>query len=149
MNVQEFRNSIDLDSIIEIKNKEYEVEEIVEFKTEENHSFQAVFLNQEMIIVSNLEEELFIIANQVDLDIEEPFPKNIEFDSEIFEFSEIIYAGVENVIVGELFNEDDDNSIWYYQSEYDKRLLIFNDPDTEERIDLCGEIVFENEISIL
>ncbi len=149
MNVQEFRNEITLDSIVEIKNKEFGVEEVVEFKTESGHLFQKIFLSDEKVIISNLEEELFILLEQIDLDVDEPFPKNIEFDLENFEFNNVEYAVVTEVNLGDFFSEGDSEGIWNYRSEYDKRIIIFSDSDTEERIDLYGEIIPEDEISIL
>lgn len=149
MNVQEFRDNVNLDSVIKIKNEEFGVDEIVELEAEDKYVFQEVFLDNGNVIICNLEEELFIVANQVNLDIEEPFPKNIEFDLEFFELNNITYATVSDVASGDLFSEGDGENVWNYQSEYDKRIIIISDSDTEERIDLYGEIISTNEMKII
>lgn len=149
MNVQEFRDNVNLDSIVKIKNEEFGVEEIIELKTDEGYIYQEVFLDDGSVLIDNLEEELFIVAHQVNLDIEEPFPKNIEFDSKKFEFNSSIYVIVNNVISGDLFSKGDGESVWNYQSEDDKRIIIIIDSDTEERIDLYGDIVLSDEISLI
>jgi len=101
MNVSEFENKININSIILIKGQEYKIREIIKFRVDDGSSYLKCYLENDFILAADSSANNYFLMKPVSQNFPFPYADELVFDNKKFKFLFEAHAVAE-----EIFGED-------------------------------------------
>ncbi len=146
--VESFRKSLNINSKLRIKNKEFFIKQIVKFRLDDGSYYMKLFLNEDYVLAddSKLNSFIFVKESKANLKIKE---SDVDFKNKKFRFSYKAHAVAEEVDGEEIFAKGESESFWDYESKDGSYLSLGIVDKTNKRLDFVGKIISLEDIKIL
>ena len=148
MTVEEFRKKIKPFSKLSIEGKDFLVKEVVKFRFDDGSHYVKCWLNDNYVFADDLNENMFILVQEVKTSFVEPFQEKVEYDNKKFEFLYLAHAIAEEIQGEEVFVLGEGERFWDYKSEDNSYLSLGVKDKSGKRMDLYGRIVDNNSVEI-
>jgi len=147
MNVSEFREKINPNSALQIDDNNYTIRQVIRFRFDDGTYYIKCFLNDGYVLADDLDENSFILVEEIKTPFNQPFPKNLEFKGIKFNFVYEAHAIAEEIWGEEIFKKGESERFWDYQSEDDHYLSLGIVDSTNQRLDFYGKIIPADDLS--
>jgi len=148
MDVKEFRAKIKPDTNIIVGGQKYLVKEVVKFRFDDGNFYIKCFLNDGYVFADDLNENSYILVQEIKTGFHPPFPNRIDFDGKAFQFLYDAHAVAEEVQGEEIFKKGDSEKFWDYKADDGSYLSLGINDTTGKRADDYGRIVMPLEIGV-
>lgn len=149
MNIDEFREEVNLENRVLIDNREFEILQIVRFQLDDGSVYTKLFLEDGHVLADDVEQDVYLLVEDVKTDFKEPFAEVIEFDSKRFTFQYSAHATAIETEGDEIFAMGESERFWDYQARDGSYLSLGILDTTGRRMDLCGRIVEKDELELI
>ncbi len=146
--VNHFRENININSRLKIKDKEFGIKQIVKFRFDNGSYYTKLFLEGGYVLADDLEGNSFILVKEVKngLKIKED---KIDFNKKTFNFLYTAHATAEETDGEEIFKKGEGETFWDYNSKDNSYLSLGIIDKTKKRLDFLGEVIYSNSVQIL
>lgn len=149
MDVSEFRKIIKPNIKVAIDGKEFKVIEVIKFRLDDGSYYIKCLLSGGFVLADDLDKNIFIMVKMAENDFKQPFPKELRFKGKKYIFLYEAHAIAEKIWGKEdFFKKGDSERFWDYQAADDSYLSLGVNDQTGERLDLSGEVVKGDRISL-
>lgn len=149
MDVEEFRNKVNIDCVLIIDKIAYIIKELVKFRLDDGSSYIKCYLNNGYIFADDESENTFLLVKPMKNDIAEPFSKKVKFDGKEFDFLYVAHAtAIKTFGDNSYFPQGQSEKFWDYKAEDGSYLSLGINDQTSQRADFYGKIIQPNEFNI-
>lgn len=149
MNVTEFREKININSKLIIKNSEYKIRELIKFRYDDGSLYTKCYLENDFVFADDLNSNTFLLVKPVNQSLSFPYPKEFSFDGKQFKFLFEAHA-VADEIYGEdiFFKKDEGEKFWDYQADDGSYLSLGISDVDQHKADFYGNIIKPEELKV-
>lgn len=149
MDVKEFRNKVNIDSVLVINDIEYTIKELVKFRLDDGSNYIKCYLNDDYVFADDENENNFLLVKPVANHIAELVEETIEFDEKEFDFLFVAHAtATETFGDNSYFPQGQSEKFWDYKAEDGSYLSLGINDQTNQRVDFYGKIIQPNKFNI-
>lgn len=149
MQIENFREEVNLENRVLIDEREFEIMEIVRFQLNDGSVYTKLFLDDGYVLADDEEQDVFILVEHTKTEIEEPFSEVVEFDSKRYTFQYSASAVAIETEGDEIFPAGAKETFWDYEARDGSYLSLGIIEETGKRMDLCGRIVQKDEVELV
>lgn len=144
----EFREQISPDKTVHIDGQDYGVKQVIRFRFDGGGEYFKCFLSNGFVLADDLDEDSFILVEEVKTPFEQPFPKKLEFGGRHFQFIYEAHAVAEETWGEEIFKKGESERFWDYQSDDGRYLSLGTLDKNGQRLDFYGRVVSGEELHL-
>jgi len=148
MNVDEFRKTIQLESIIQINDQDYKIDELVKFKFDDGSYYTKLYLKNGFVFADDDENNMFLLVEPIKTEFKPPYVKTLEFHGKKFNFLYSAHATAEETKGKQIFPQGNSEGFWDYMSEDGSYLSLGIDDQSKEKVDFYGKIIKPEQVSL-
>jgi hypothetical protein len=142
MDVKDFREKVNIDSVLLIGGQRYRIEELVKFELDDGSYYLKLYLNDNFVFADDEYENMYFLVKPVENNIEQPFPQKLKFDDKEFDFLFEAHAVAKDVYGDEKhFPKNNSERFWDYQTKDGNYLSLGINDQTKKRVDFYGKII--------
>lgn len=149
MQIENFKEEVNLENRVLIDEREFEIMEIVRFELSDGSVCVKLFLDDGYVFIEDEQQDIFILMEHTKTEIEEPFPEIVDFDSKKYTFQYSSSAVAIEIEGDEIFPEGAKEKFWNYESRDGSYLSLGVIEETGKRMDLCGAIVEKDDVELV
>lgn len=142
MQVTEFRSKIKPNIKLSADGKNFIVKEIVKFRFDDGSFYMKCFLTDD------LNENMFLLVKETKTPIQQPFPRELDFNGKNFKFLYTAHAVAEEIQGEEIFKKGDSERFWDYKTEDGSYLSLGISDKTGEKLDFYGKIIANDTVTL-
>ena len=148
MTIKEFRKKIKPKIKLIIENQEFFVKEVIKYRFDDGSYYIKCILNDDYIFADDDESNAFILGKDIEMSIQEPFPKTLNFKNKKFTFLYTAHAKAEEVYGEKIFKKGYSESFWDYKASDDSYISLGIIDSNKKRLDMFGKIIKLNDVNI-
>jgi hypothetical protein len=148
MKVIEFRSKIKPNIKLLVDGKKFTVKEVVKFRFDDGSFYIKCFLSDNYVFADDLNENMFILVKEIKTSLQQPFPKELDFDDKKFKFLYTAHAIAEEIQGEEIFKKGDSERFWDYKTEDNSYLSLGINDNTKEKLDFYGKVVANDAVKL-
>jgi len=150
MNVPNFENQININSVIVINNQKYKILEIVKFCADDSSTYLKCYLENDFILAGDSGANTYLLMKPVNCNLSFPYPEKLFFDNKQFNFLFEAHA-VATEIIGDntFFKLNEGEKFWDYSGPDGYYLSLGISDVDSHKADHYGKIIQPEELEIL